>query len=151
MVGEYLNKFYAPASTRGHEFLAGGYAVARELAAWKRKVRAGWPKSQLRAVELPSRNVPFGDRARFTVGVHTDGLGPDDVAVELMLNQVITSSRQPANYQFTYSGKRGEGGEYLYTLDLSPDLCGKLEYRIRAFPFHRALSHRFEMGLMKWV
>ena len=36
-------------------------------------------------------------------------------------------------------------------LDLAPELCGKLEYRIRAYPHHAALSHRFEMGLMRWV
>jgi len=49
------------------------------------------------------------------------------------------------------TGERGEGGEYRYTLDLAPELCGKLEYRIRAYPHHPALSHRFELGLMKWV
>jgi hypothetical protein len=36
-------------------------------------------------------------------------------------------------------------------LDLAPELCGKLEYRIRAYPHHAALSHPFEMGLMKWL
>jgi hypothetical protein len=49
MVGEYLNKFYAPASERGREFFADGYKVARELASWKRKVRTGWPQVLARA------------------------------------------------------------------------------------------------------
>ena len=31
----------------------------RELATWKRKVRAGWARVALRAVELPSKNLPF--------------------------------------------------------------------------------------------
>ena len=30
-------------------------------------------------------------------------------------------------------------------------LSGKLTYRIRIYPYHPALSHRFEMGLMKWI
>jgi starch phosphorylase len=154
MVGEYLNKFYAPAAIRGREFVASNYAVSRELAAWKRKVRAGWGSVQVRAVELPPRNMPFGQAARFTVGVRMEGLTPEDVVVELLLNpsmREIAASRTPGNHTFTNSGKRGDNGEYLYTLDLSPELCGKLEYRIRAFPSHRALSHRFEMGLMKWI
>jgi N-acetyl-alpha-D-glucosaminyl L-malate synthase BshA len=45
----------------------------------------------------------------------------------------------------------GDGPEHRFALELSPDLCGKLEYRIRVYPFHAALSHRFEMGLMKWI
>ena len=36
-------------------------------------------------------------------------------------------------------------------LELSPELSGKLELRIRAYPHHPALSHPFEMGLMKWL
>jgi starch phosphorylase len=154
MVGEYLNKFYAPASVRGREFVADGFAMSRDLAQWKRKVRSSWPAVQIRAVELPSRNLPFGQTARFTVGVRIEGLTPADVVVELQLNasmRELSNGRKPASYAFTHDGKRGDNGEYLYTLDLSPELCGKLEYRIRAYPSHRALSHRFEMGLMKWL
>ena len=63
----------------------------------------------------------------------------------------LAAGRAPASHPFVYSGERGEGGEYRFILDLAPDLCGKLEYRIRAYPHHKALSHRFEMGLMKWI
>jgi len=30
-------------------------------------------------------------------------------------------------------------------------LCGKLVYRIRAYPYHELLTHPFETGLMIWV
>jgi starch phosphorylase len=36
-------------------------------------------------------------------------------------------------------------------LDLTPEQCGKLEYRIRAFPEHALLTHKFELGLMVWL
>ena len=154
MVGEYLHKFYAPASIRGQEFVQDNYAVARELATWKRKVRAGWGAVQLRAIERPGKNLPFGAAARFVVGVKMDGLGPQDIVVELLLSSAVrelASVRSPGSHLFTYSGQKNEQGECIYTLDLAPELCGKLEYRIRAYPSHRALSHRFEMGLMKWI
>jgi glycogen phosphorylase len=155
MVGEYVEKFYAPASTRGREFVAGSFAVARELASWKKRVRGAWPRVQVRALERPERRVEFGDKVRFTVGARMEeGMGPDDIVFELLLgaaSRELAATRPNAAYPFTYSGERGEGGEYKFTLDLAPELCGKLEYRIRAYPFHRALSHRFEMGLMKWI
>jgi starch phosphorylase len=86
--------------------------------------------------------------------VRTDDLAPDDIVVELLLAPALrelAAHRESGAYSFKSSGKRGEGGEHLFDLDLSPDLCGKLEYRIRAYPFHKGLSHRFELGLMKWV
>jgi glycogen phosphorylase len=154
MVGEYLAKFYVPAAQRGHQFVDKSYAMSRDLAAWKRRVRAAWPHAQIRALEMPAPAIPFGDKVRFTVGVRAEGLAPEDIVVELLLTlslKELAASRSPGSYTFTYSGERGEGGEYRYTLDLAPELCGKLEYRIRAYPYHRALSHHFEMGLMKWV
>jgi len=154
MVGEYLERFYIPAAERGRRFDADGHAVARELAQWKKRVAASWSKVQVRAASLPSRILPFGEPGRFVVGVKTDDLAPEDIGVELLLAPAVpelnTPEKRSARF-FKYSGERGDGGEYRFTLDLAPELCGKLEYRIRAYPHHPALSHRFEMGLMKWV
>jgi starch phosphorylase len=154
MVGEYLNRFYVPASQRGREFVDRNYAQARELAEWKQRVRAAWPYVHLRALDKPNRNVGFGEKVRFSVGAKLDGLRPEDIEVELILAPTMKelASQQPAkSYLFSVQGDRDANGEHRFTLDLAPELCGKLEYRIRAYPHHKALSHRFEMGLMKWI
>ncbi|HYC37303.1 MAG TPA: alpha-glucan family phosphorylase [Usitatibacter sp.] len=154
MVGEYLSRFYAPAARRGRDFGAEGFRLAKELAEWKRRVRPAWPRVQLRLVGEPERSMRFGDKVRFTVAARLEGLSPGDVAIELLLcaaSRELAGSRTPATHVFTHSNERGDAGEHLFVLDLAPDLCGKLEYRIRAYPFHAALSHRFEMGLMKWL
>jgi starch phosphorylase len=152
MVGEYLTRFYAPASTRGQKFSDGHYAAARNLAEWKRAVRSAWPYVQLRAIELPGRNTGFGDRVKFEVAMKLNGLKPEDVTVELLLmNTVRDAGRASQSYAFTPVGERDGNGEHRFRLEISPELCGKLEYRVRAYPSHPALSHRFEMGLMKWI
>jgi hypothetical protein len=48
-------------------------------------------------------------------------------------------------------GRPAEVARHPGSLDLAPEQCGKLEYRVRAYPYHLQLSHRFEMGLMKWL
>ena len=118
-----------------------------------RKVRGAWPHVTLRSVGLPQRNVAFGDKVRFTVGVKLDRLAPEDIQVELLLSpasKALAALHPPEGHVFRSEGKE-EQGEHRYVLDLAPELCGKLEYRIRAFPRHPALSHRFETGLMKWI
>jgi starch phosphorylase len=153
MVGEYLQRFYIPAAERGHKFLSNNYQLARDVAAWKRRVRPAWPSVALRAREMPERLSIFGDKVRFSVGVRMEGLAPEDIVVELLIGPSSRelAGRQASAHRFTQTGARAEGGEHLFTLDLEPELCGKLEYRIRAYPWHPALSHRFEMGLMKWI
>jgi starch phosphorylase len=154
MVGEYLNRFYAPASTRGQQFAEGNYATARSLAEWKKRVRAAWPHVQLRAVNLPQPATAFGERVRFEVAMKLNGLKPEDVAVELIVANTLremATQRAAQSYAFTPQGERDANGEHHFALEISPELCGKLEYRIRAYPTHPAQSHRFEMGLMKWI
>ena len=41
--------------------------------------------------------------------------------------------------------------EQRFVLDLRPELCGRLDYRIRAYPNHALLTHPFELGLMRWT
>jgi starch phosphorylase len=109
---------------------------------------------QLRALDKPQRNVGFGDQVRFTVCAKLLGLKPDDIVVELILEPTMKElalQQPPKIYPFTVQGDRDSHGEHRFTLDLAPELCGKLEYRIRAYPHHKALSHPFEVGLMKWI
>ena len=41
--------------------------------------------------------------------------------------------------------------EQRFVLDLKPELCGRLDYRIRIYPRHALLTHPFELGLMRWL
>ncbi len=153
MVNEYLSRFYVAASHRGKQMVERNYKTARDLAEWKRKVRAAWPHVALRRVGKPEPRVAFGNKVRFTVGVHIDRLVPDDIRVELLLSPALRdlAAQHPQEaYVFKPDGV-DEQGDHRYALDLAPELCGKLEYRVRAYPYHSALSHPFELGLMKWI
>jgi starch phosphorylase len=45
----------------------------------------------------------------------------------------------------------GADAECLFHLELTPELCGKLLYRVRIYPHHTLLTHPFETGLMIWL
>lgn len=153
MVNEYVTKFYLPASRQGQHLAQRHYAAATELAAWKARVRAAWNGVRLRRVDAPTEHITFGDRLTIEVGVTLNGLVADDVVVEL---QVLQSERETEpeehrRYSLVAQGPQGDGDEHRYALDFVPELCGSLEYRIRAYPRHPDLAHPFEMGLMRWA
>ena len=54
-------------------------------------------------------------------------------------------------YDLAFDGTMTEAGEHRFALELQPELCGRLDYRIRAYPCHEALTHPFELGLMVWA
>jgi len=153
MLNEYLSKFYLPASTQGRRYAEQGHAAAREVAAWKARVRAAWPGVTLRRLDTPAQRIQFGESVLFEVGVRLNGLGPQDVLVEVVLTQPEKDyGRNPAmRHAFVADGTVNESGEHRFRLQLSPDACGTLDYRIRCHPRHEHLTHPFELGLMLWA
>lgn len=152
MVSEYVEKFYAPADHQWRKKSAEDFAAARQLAAWKQKVRRAWPKVRMRRIDTPVKRIPYGDTLHFALAVHLDGLAPEDVAVELLLFRpgVDTRQRPPRKLRLEYRGVTDQG-ESLFALDFTPDVCGKLDYRMRVYPYHELLTHPFEMGMMLWL
>ncbi len=152
MLGEYVSKFYLPATQQWRRFSQDNFAGARELAAWKAKVRAAWIEVRMSRLDTPTRRIGFGDSLRFEIAVNLNGLSPEDVTVEMLIGRPARNG-QPKNAKrmvMEYSG-RTAGSDYLYELDLTPELCGKIEYRFRVYPSHELLTHPFEMGMMVWL
>jgi len=73
MVGEYATKFYQPAAQQGRRFSERGQAVARDIAAWKTKVRKAWPGVRIRRVDHPTTQLQFGGKIEFEVAVTLNG------------------------------------------------------------------------------
>ncbi len=150
MLNQYVEMFYRPAAGQHKRYTGESYAGARTVAAWKARVRAAWPGVLGRHVDpLPAR-LEFGSRARVEVGGQLNGLSADDVAVEMLLGRSVREEERPVAYRFSATGQP-DAGEQRYVLELEPSMCGRLEYRIRLYPTHPLLAHRFETGLMHWV
>lgn len=152
MVGEYVKKFYAPAASHGRRYAEDNFAVARDVAEWKARVRGAWPGVRLHRLDTAERRLKFGGALHIEVAVQLNGLAAADVTVEALFGRPghHGSIGRVRHYPLHCSGGTASG-EALYTLELTPELCGKLEYRIRIFPTHPALIHKFETGLMVWL
>ena len=142
MVAEYSNSFYKRASAHGRALHTERFAGAKKLAAWKARVRAAWSGVSLRLLSQPQPVVKFGSDARIEVAAKLNGLSAQDVRVECLLDDHA--------YQFADAGPLGSD-ERRMTLDLRPESCGLVTYRIRMYPFHELLAHPHEVGLMIWL
>jgi starch phosphorylase len=152
MLSDYLSRFYVPAAQQWRRYSQDNYAGARSVAQWKSRVRAAWPRVALHRLDTPKRRIAFGESLRFEVAVILNGLQPDDVVVELLFGRPAGGHlpKKARSHRFLHE-RALEGGEHLYALELTPENCGKIEYRIRVYPHHEMLTHPFEMGMMVWL
>ena len=148
MVDEYVSGFYFPASQQGRRYEQDGFAGAKRLSAWKNKIRAAWPEIALRRMDTPQKRIRFGEAVRLEVALDMNGLAPEDVVVELLLRRPTkTDVPDYLHFSFSFQGMSADGKEHLFALDLSPDLCGRLDYKVRVYPCHALLTHPLGDGV----
>ncbi len=157
MALDYVRDYYGPASRQRAQLLADEGAPSRKLAAWKKRTAECWSGIRIRMVSAPPLRVKHGHSVPIEVAVFLNELGPDDVVVECVLGKENELGEFiPTNsLDFTAAGRTLEG-ETLFRLDLcSPErgipLPGLQSYKIRIYPYHPLLSHRFECGSMRWL
>ncbi|HET7670432.1 MAG TPA: alpha-glucan family phosphorylase, partial [Burkholderiales bacterium] len=151
MLGEYVTKYYLPASRQGQRFSQGNYEPAKALAGWKARVRAAWNGVSLRRVDTPPRRIQFGESAPVEVAARLNGLSPADVCVELLLTRALREAAPLSHSHELSPTGHAHDGEHHFRLDLKPGLAGRLDYRIRIYPRHELLTHPHELGLSTWL
>jgi glycogen phosphorylase len=166
----YVSGLYRPASRCARALAQDAFAGAQTLATWKDKVRRGWGRVAVRALDTVPQRIDFGARLRARVAAFLDGLDPADVRVELVLRRELPDgSGQPPRYTsfgtgdapesipgvvcepFAFTGERDSDGSHVFGIDSAAPWCGKISAQVRIVPHHALLSHPYEMGLMKWM
>ena len=152
---DYEDRFYYKLRDRKREIVAGDYMMAREIAAWKRKVSAAWDKVKVvdvQRVRDANEAIYVGTQYHFEVAVNIDNLKPEDIGVELVVANQIEFGHA-ANVLKTVELKRSkvEGSVVTYALDYAPEHAGTFDCALRIFPQNPRLPHRMDFALVKWA
>ena len=149
MVRDYVEQLYVPAA-KSSRSLNATYDGARELAAWKQKVRAAWPQIRVDHVELqglgdvPQLGTTVGIRAFAALG----DLAPADICVEVLHGRVDTNDEITDPVRASLSlAETYEGNRHRYEGELKLDRTGPFGYTVRVVPNHTGLATPAEIGL----
>jgi len=152
MVMDYVRDYYAVASAHRCTLEADGRRPATQLAAWRRRVAASWPRVQARRVDRHVPQVAANETVAVSVAVQLGDLDTRDVKVECIFGRqseelgfIIhhTAQLRPAGLN--------EEGESVYAMEIRPPLSGLQYYKLRVYPFHPLMHHPFESGRMLWI
>ena len=88
MVRDYVTQLYEPTATAADSLRTDEFAGARELAAWKARVRADWSGCKVLDVTASDEPASVGAEREVTVTVELGALSPDDVVVEAVAGKV---------------------------------------------------------------
>ena len=131
------------------------YQMAKNLAAWKKKVRRGWE-----SIEVVSLNHPDLSREAITLGMSYKGeivldlneLSPEDIGIEIVIADLIGGENIPkVSYTHEFVLEKIQDRLAYYKIDITPKRPGVFDFGIRIFPKHPGLPHRQDFNYLRWI
>ena len=150
MVGDYVEQLYAPAAISARAVEVDSYASARDLAAYRTRVLAGWPGVRVEHVEAsgvgdaPQRGQHLVVRAFVALG----DLSREDVTVELVSGRVDHNDRIVNRRVMPLTAmEKYEGNRWRYESEFDLVDTGAFGYTVRVLPNHPGLRTAAELGV----
>ena len=148
MVADYVERLYIPAAKAGRSVDMG---AAREIAAYKAKLRAAWHGVKVEHVESAgvSDSPQVGAVLEIRAVVALDRLSPQEVEVQAVYGRVTPSDALTDTHTQTLSlVGPADGGRYRFEGRLSLRRTGPFGYTVRVLPHDAYAASPSEFGLV---
>jgi len=152
MVREYVEEFYLPSQERYMALASDGYQRAKNLAAWKQRVRSRWADIKIIEVKSnPAADFKVGDSLPVVAYIKLTDLTPDEVSVELCHGPLDARGDivRPEIIPMT-PGSKGPGDVYEFKGTIEPGTSGRHGYTVRVLPKNPDLITPHKEGLVLW-
>lgn len=154
MLEDYERQYYVPMTARYHSLIADKYAVAEEIADWKKRVSREWDNIELVSSELPDsakQTIALGKPFNGEVKLEIGELDMHDVGVELVIAEAKKDGKQTVRSKHDFEPVEQQGSVATYRIELTADAPGMMSMAVRVYPKNKLLPHRMDFALVKWL
>jgi len=152
MVRDYVHELYTPAADSARR-IEDDAEAARQLAGWKKQMRAAWPHVRIDHVEsFGMSDAPaLGQTLTVRVYASLGQIAPADVDVQVVHGRVAGDDqlRDPHTASLTHA-EAYEAGRHRFDVEVALDHTGPFGYTVRILPTHTLLVTPAEVGLIAW-
>jgi starch phosphorylase len=165
MVAEYTNRFYKPAAQTWLAFVESGMQKAKDLAAWKNRLRQEWNNVKIEDVDVQTRcgksavplngdtsSLEVGSELQITANVRLGALSPQDVSVQIYYGAVDSwggiNHGSVKNMESTEQNKKD--GPCIFTGTIKCTHSGKSGFAIRVMPKREDMAESIDPALITW-
>jgi len=153
MLTDYINQYYSPQSMRATKIKANDYALARDIAAWKKHVRREWENVAVISETRPdaSYDLSMGNEFKSEVVLSMGNLSPEDIGVETIFASMDAHGQLHINEVKEYTPVEFADGVCKYQVSILPDKTGMYQVASRVFAKNPLLPHRQDFECVKWL
>ena len=154
MIDDYIAKFYTKLATRSALLKANNFAKAKEIAAWKVKLAAGWDNIEVVKVDVPDKmihNPEVGEINNINIVIDVKDVNEKGIGIELVATKLGKN-----NVDMLYSVEemklvKTEGSKMYFNIEKQLNMAGTFKYGFRMFPKNEDLPHRQDFCFVRWI
>ena len=153
MLTDYINQYYAPQGKSAVAVKAKDFAQARELAAWKTRVRREWENVRLvsRSEPATSYDLTLATPYHAEMELQMGSLTPEEVGLEVVFAQQDVHGKLHIVEVQDFKVDSFKDGVAKYSVDVLPEKTGAYMVGARCFAKHPLLAHRQSFECVKWL
>jgi len=154
MVQEYTERLYLRAIDKARILSENQFAASKDLAQWKAKIRAQWPKVKVLDVTWDNpdryRVLTTGESFKLSAKVFLGEIPPEHVSVEVYYGEQTSDQIEHAVIMRMQQVQHAGDGIYQYFGEMVPREGGVYGFDVRVVPNHPNLSQNHELRLITW-
>jgi len=152
MVRDYVEQLYEPTAARADALVASKHQRARDLAAWKARVRSAWRGVHIDGVETEGTTTDLGEAREVVAQVSIGDLGQGEVAVQLLHGLVGQNDEivAPSIVTMVPDGDAPDGHQR-YRGTFTCERAGRYGFTVRIVPDNPDLVTPVELGCVAWA
>ena len=152
MVRDYVEGLYLPAATRAGALAADGFGAARELAAYRARLREHWHRVHVDEVTADEAIGDLGGDRPVEAVVALGALAPDEVEVQLIAGRVGQTGELEHPVVVTMRDDGALDDNHRRYVGAAPlQVAGRMGVTVRVVPQHRLAGTAVDLGHVAWA
>jgi glycogen phosphorylase/synthase len=154
MLDDYQHKYYNKLIERSKEIKKADFQLARDIEAWKSKIKGGWQHIEVKriAVPDPARKVlGLGDDFVAEIELKLNGIKAEDLGIDILFGQKEMDTVKKIMHKEEMRIVESMPGIAKFTCKIPMEKIGVYHYAFRLYPKNKFLAHRQDMNLIKWL
>jgi glycogen phosphorylase/synthase len=154
MLEDYQGRFYNQLIERSRMIRKDDFHVAREIEAWKSKMRAGWNHLDVKRIAVPDparRPLALGNDFVAEIELKLNGIKAEDIGIDILFGQKEMDTVKKIMHKEEMHLVESVPGIAKFTCKISMEKVGVYHYAFRLYPKSKLLTNRQDFNLIKWV
>jgi starch phosphorylase len=151
MVSDYVTRLYAPAARASRALASEDSGTARDLAAWKARVRQAWSGVRIEHVEADGAEPSLGAVLDVRVTASLGDLSAGDVCVEVVYGRLGEDDELVETSSVVLApDDSAQGPQTRFSGPVELGQPGPFGYTVRVLPYHPLLASPADLGLVTY-